>query len=125
MDQNELELKLFLWTLTSSYHIFLACSHCLVVVGDKVTYIDPSAADPGEGHGWPSPLCLDQTEAQRAQKNFFETTLPPLSEGLDPPLPLPTGKVSLKCYLPSKKIYCLVPNTQMRLLSSLSKVLSG
>ena len=74
MDQNELEFKLFLWTLTSSYHILLACSHCLVVVGDKVTYIDPSAADPGEGHGRPLPSCLDQTEAQRAQKNFFETT---------------------------------------------------
>ena len=33
-------------------------------------------------------LFLDQTEARRAAKMFFETTppLPPLSEGLDPPL---------------------------------------
>ena len=88
--------------------------------------MDPSAAAPGEGPGRPPPLCLDQTEAQIADKKFFETTPPPpLSEGLDPPLPLPIGEVSLKYYLPSKKIYCLVPNTQMGLLSSPAKVPSG
>ena len=51
--------------------------------------------DPGED----PPLFLDQTETQRAEKNFFQDHLPlyprvwmmtsplaPLSEGLDPPL---------------------------------------
>ena len=55
--------------------------------------------DPGEGPGGtaPPPIFLDQTEAQRVKKNFFETAppplsqglvdrAPPLSEGLDPPL---------------------------------------
>ena len=55
--------------------------------------------DPGEGPGTPAPpppIFLDQTEAQRAKKIFFETApplcqglddwAPPLSEGLDPPL---------------------------------------
>ena len=55
--------------------------------------------DPGEGPGGPPPLFLDQNEAQRAEKKFCEAgpTLflglddpPPLSEGLDPPLP---GKI--------------------------------
>ena len=43
-------------------------------------------ADLGEGpRGVGSPLFLDQTtEAQRAEKNFFETA-PPLSQGLDTP----------------------------------------
>ena len=41
-------------------------------------------SDPGEGPGG-GLLFLDQTEAQRAEKNFFETTPPPhtLSQGLD------------------------------------------
>ena len=48
--------------------------------------------DPGEGPGGPAPpppLVLDQTEAQRAEKNFLETPFPapppppPLSKGLD------------------------------------------
>ena len=43
--------------------------------------------DPGEGPGGPAPpppLVLDQTEAQRAEKNFLETpSPPPLSKGLD------------------------------------------
>ena len=35
-------------------------------------------ADPGEGTGGPAPsLFLDQTEAQKAEKNFFETIPPP------------------------------------------------
>ena len=45
--------------------------------------------DPGEEPGGPapSPIFLDQTEAQRAKKFFFESVPPPpLSEGLDPPL---------------------------------------
>ena len=34
-------------------------------------------ADPGEGPGEPAPpLFLDQTEAQRAEKDFFKTALP-------------------------------------------------
>ena len=50
-------------------------------------------AYPGEGPGEPAPLFLDQTEAQRAEKNFLETaplrclkdwmTKPTLSQGLD------------------------------------------
>ena len=51
--------------------------------------------DPGEGPGGPAPpapIFLDQTEAQRAKKIFFESVPqhppPPLSEGLDPPYPL-------------------------------------
>ena len=58
-----------------------------------------TVADPGEGPGGGPvpPLFLDQTEAQRAEKNFFQTVPPylrvwmtapprPLSEGLDLPL---------------------------------------
>ena len=41
-----------------------------------------TVADPGEESG--PPLFLDQTEARRAEKNFFETRPPhPLSQGLD------------------------------------------
>ena len=54
----------------------------------------------GKGPGGPgSPLFLDQTEAQKAEKHFWDQdplhqglddrpppTPPPLSEGLDPPL---------------------------------------
>ena len=52
--------------------------------------------DPEEGPGEPSPpLFLDQTEAQRVEKKFFETGPPPLSHGLDdrppPLLPLSVG----------------------------------
>ena len=48
--------------------------------------------DPAGGPGGP-PLFLDQTEAQRAQKNFFGDWPPPLSQGLDdrsPPPPTPS-----------------------------------
>ena len=47
-------------------------------------------ADPWEGPGHPGPpLFLDQTEARRAENNFFE---PPLSQGLDDrPHPLSEG----------------------------------
>ena len=42
-------------------------------------------ADPGEGPA--PPLFLDQSEARRAEKNFFKTSHPPpsprLSQGLD------------------------------------------
>ena len=49
-------------------------------------------ADPGEGPGGPSPpLFLDQTEAQRAEKNLFEAGVPPLSQGLDDAPPLSVG----------------------------------
>ena len=53
-------------------------------------------ADPGKGAEEPvPPLFLDQTEAQRAEKDFLrplslisgsEWPPPPLSDGLDPPL---------------------------------------
>ena len=48
-----------------------------------------AVADPGEGSGrpGPSPLTLDQTEARRAEKKFFETGRPPLSQGVDDPHP--------------------------------------
>ena len=36
-----------------------------------------------------APLSLDQTEVQRAEKNFFEATPPNLSPGLDDPPPPP------------------------------------
>ena len=44
-------------------------------------YVPPNTivADPGQGPGPPGPpfLFLGQTEAQRAEKNFFETAPPP------------------------------------------------
>ena len=41
-------------------------------------------ADPGEGFGGPAPpLCLDQTQAPRAEKIFLGDGPPPLSKGLD------------------------------------------
>ena len=47
-----------------------------------------AVVDPGEGPGVAGPpLSLDQTEVQRAEKNFFETTPPNLSQGLDDPPP--------------------------------------
>ena len=40
----------------------------------------PAVADPGEGPGGAAPLLfLDQTEAQRAGKNFFGDELPLIS----------------------------------------------
>ena len=67
-------------------------------------------ADPGEGLRGPGhPLFLDQTEAQRAEKNFFgelRTPHPPLSQGMEPHctahadyvicnlLPVPSSNVS-------------------------------
>ena len=57
-----------------------------------------TVADPGEEPGWPgSPLFLDQNEARRAEKIFFETASPPLISGSGwppippPPLPLSEG----------------------------------
>ena len=44
-----------------------------------------SGGSRGGAGGFLPPLFLDQTEARRAEKNFWETT-PPLSEALDPPL---------------------------------------
>ena len=115
-----IEFKLFLCTFTSSYPIFLACCHCLVVIGDKVTCMDC------KGTASTHPIfILNQTEARK--KIFWDLFPPastPLSEGLDLPLPFPIGKVGLKYYLPSKK-NVLVLNTQMGLLSSPAKVLRG
>ena len=60
-------------------------------------------ADPGEGpqKAHPPPLFLDQTEAWRANKNFFGNRAshlsippptPPLSEGMDPALETNSNK---------------------------------
>ena len=56
----------------------------------------------GRGPGGPGPpLFLDQNEARRGEKHFFEAvppylrvwmTAPPLSESLDPPLEAPPSK---------------------------------
>ena len=44
------------------------------------------------GAGGPPPLVLDQTEAQRAEKNFFWDCPPPVISGSDDrALPLPEG----------------------------------
>ena len=54
-----------------------------------VSIVLNTVADPGEGPGGPAPplpIFLDQNEAQRAKKDFFETEAPLLSEGLDLPL---------------------------------------
>ena len=51
-------------------------------------YVIPQWWIQGSGPGGqdPRPLFLDETEAQRAKKNFFGDQAPPLSQGLDPPL---------------------------------------
>ena len=52
----------------------------------------PAVADPGKGPT-PPPLFFNQIEAWRAEKNFFESTPPHLSKGLDecPPPSLSEG----------------------------------
>ena len=54
------------------YHQLLATTN---------NYVPPNTivADPGQGPGPPGPpfLFLGQTEAQRAEKKFFETAPPP------------------------------------------------
>ena len=47
----------------------------------KACYIYGAVGDPGEGPGGPAPLFLDQTEARRYEKNFFQTAALPLSSG--------------------------------------------
>ena len=52
----------------------------------------------------PTPLLLDQTEAQRAEKIFLETAPPPLSQGLDDRSPLiwrsrSATEVSGRCFI--------------------------
>ena len=79
-------------------------------------------ADPGEGAGAPAlPLVLDQTEARRAEKNFFWDRAPPL------PLPPPYLKVWIRHWTiyntrPEKFLHvqmsttnaskCYLPNTE-------------
>ena len=46
-----------------------------------------------------APLSLDQTEVQRAEKNFFETAPPNLSQGLDDPPPPPPPPCYLKVWI--------------------------
>lgn len=52
-----------------------------------------TTADPGEGPTFPPYYFLDQTEAQKAEKNFLRVAHPPpaiaLSEGLDEHSPTP------------------------------------
>ena len=57
---------------------------------DETIWDTPAVADPGQG---PPPLCLDQTDARRAEKIFWETCHPPppLSQGLDDRPPLSEG----------------------------------
>ena len=55
----------------------------------SMSSISSGGSREGARGAWASTLFLDQTEAQRAVKNFFETAAPsplPSSEGLDPPL---------------------------------------
>ena len=61
----------------------------------KYSSLYGSGGSRGGARGGQPPLFLDQTEAQRAEKNLFGDcpplsqglmTGPPLSEGLDPPL---------------------------------------
>ena len=57
-----------------------------------------SVVDPGEGLR--GPLFLDQTEARRVEKNFFETAAP-LSQGLDDRTPLPLSEgLDLPLFMP-------------------------
>ena len=53
-------------------------SVCASYINDKVNTV----ADPGEGPGGPPtppPLFLNQTETQRAEKNFFSNQAPLIS----------------------------------------------
>ena len=54
-----------------------------------IGYLDLKQSSGGSRGGAAPPLFVDQTEAQRAEKQFFETAPPPtpptLSEGLDSP----------------------------------------
>ena len=69
----------------------------------------------------PPLLFLDETEAQRAEKNFLETKPPPppLSEGLDPPLHhnIATTHLCLQrpCSLCSRKILWYFESQNLRL----------
>ena len=75
---------------------------------DRSSYNKLPVADQREGPGGGrSPLILDQNEARRAEKNFFETAppisgsgwlLPPLSESLDPPLASYTAMLFIASY---------------------------
>ena len=57
-----------------------------------------AAADPGEGPGrpGPAPLTLDQTEARRAEKKFFETGRPPYLRVWMTPTPTPISEVWIR-----------------------------
>ena len=58
---------------------------------DETIWDTLAVADSGQG---PPPLCLDQTEARRAERNFFWDRLPPLISGTGwPPPPPPYLKV--------------------------------
>ena len=80
------------------------------VVGELIeAHATLPVADQGEGPGGGGPpLFLDQNEARRAEKNFFETaplsqglddcSPPPLSESLDPPLASYTAMLFIASY---------------------------
>ena len=73
-----------------------------------------SGGSRGGARGARPPLFLDQTEARRTEKNFFEPP-PPLSHGLDTPPP-PYLKVwirhwlfdTFKCRLSSGRTTCTI-----------------
>ena len=57
-----------------------------------------AVADSGEGPGRPGPplLTLDQTEARRAEKKFFETGRPPYRRVWMTPTPTPISEVWIR-----------------------------
>ena len=94
-----------------------------------------AVADPGRGPGRPPPpppLFLDQNEAQRAEKKFFEAVPrlsqdlddmmappplpPPLSEGLDPPLLSVYEVIRVPCLRRVNKPKTRSPKTTAKLI---------
>ena len=84
------------------------------VIGFNVFLIS-LLADPGEGPA-PSPLILRPNGGPKGRKNLWETAppLPPLSEGMDPPLLLNEIPVSQKAYLvpPILLLFTLSPSRE-------------
>ena len=84
----------FFWKCQNLLLSLLMClvSWRIVFHHAKACYIYGAVGNPREGPGGPAPLFLDQTEARRVEKNFFETAPVPLISGsgwLFPPPPPP------------------------------------